>query len=195
MAVLKNCQILNLIWRLTTLPPCTEVARSSESCCGQGPFLLWVPPLWTAKALTYKGVEGSRVHALDTALTKKGPKIENGRMKVNGNKTITLEDLRTARKRTLKPVLKLQKCDMWGHRKFRQVPRFIGPHCFQTTKKHVTFSTISIEVSTRTQDLTNFYCCDRWRTSPHPFTSKAPKSLYFSSTFKKMAKKIKIKDI
>lgn len=85
---------------------------ASESCCGQGPFLFWVPPLWTAKALTYKGVEGSRVHALGTALTKKGPKIENGRMKVNGNKTITLENLRTARKRTSKPVLKLQKCDV-----------------------------------------------------------------------------------
>lgn len=66
----------------------------------------------------YKGAEGSRVNALDTAWTKKGPKIANGRMKVNGNKTITLEDLRTARKRTLKPVLKLKKCDMWGHHKF-----------------------------------------------------------------------------
>lgn len=63
--------------------------------------------LWAAKALMYKGAEGSRVHALDTAWTKKGSKIENGIMKVSGNKTITLQDLRTARKRTLKPVLKL----------------------------------------------------------------------------------------
>ena len=71
----------------------------------------------------YEGAEGSRVHALDTASghppeAKKDPEIEYGRMKMSGNKTNTLEELRTVRKWTSRPILKLQKCDMWGHHKF-----------------------------------------------------------------------------
>lgn len=91
---------------------------------GQDPLLLRIQPLRTAKALMYEGAEGSRAHALDIASghppeTKKDPEIEYGRRKMSGNKTETLEELRTMRKRTSRPILKLQKCDMWGHHKFQ----------------------------------------------------------------------------
>lgn len=78
MAALKNCQILNLIWRWTS--PLSALRGGVEQWELLGKVLSSsgsTESLWVAKALMYKGAEGSRVNTLDSARTKKGPKTEN----------------------------------------------------------------------------------------------------------------------
>lgn len=82
---------------------------------GQDPFLLQIQALQKLSC-TRELKAGSRVRPLGIASghppeAKEDPETEYGRRKMSGNKTKTLEELRSTRKWTSNPSLKLQKCD------------------------------------------------------------------------------------